>query len=70
MKIFFTSFVWNSEAIKFFFIFNDNIVVNVFEKNTPDVMETYTLWSILDEAQNKEEWWKKDMDAIKKTCMK
>ena len=49
----------------------EKFIVNVFKKNTPDVTETYTLWSILDEAQNnKEVWWKDEMDAIKKTCMK
>jgi hypothetical protein len=48
----------------------EKFIVNVFQKNKSDVTETYTLWSILDEAQDKEEWWKDEMDAIKKTCMK
>jgi len=48
----------------------EKFIVNVFQKNKPDETEIYTLWSILDEAQGKEDWWTEDMDAIKKTCMK
>ncbi len=45
-------------------------IVSVVKKNKPDERETYTLCSVLDEAQDKEDWWKDDMDAIKKACMK
>ena len=48
----------------------EKFIVNVVKKNKPEVTETYTLWSVLDEAQDKEDWWENDMDAIKKTCMK
>ena len=48
----------------------EKFIVNVVKKNKPVETETYTLWSVLDEAQDKEKWWENDMDGIKKSCMK